>query len=183
MASYYYLTAQLPSIFPNLQPPMSFKAFKELALRSLSKKDAQILENLSLEPPREEKSTGSAYLDKWYEFERSLRIALEQVRSAKLKWEAPISYDERVLLSSAFTPVQIARTAASIQNPLEAETFLDNARFQAADTVRGSENFSSDGIFAYAVKLLLRERASKFEMEKGKEEYSSIYNTILDEEK
>lgn len=56
MASYYYLTAQLPSIFPNLQPPMSFNAFKELALRSLSKKDAQILENLSLEPPREEKA-------------------------------------------------------------------------------------------------------------------------------
>ena len=60
---------------------------------------------------------------------------------------------------------------------------MDNARFQAADTVRGAETFSSDGIFAYAVKLLLRERASKFEMEKGKEEYSSIYNTILDEEK
>lgn len=183
MASYYYLTAQLPSIFPNLQPPMSFKAFKELALRSLSKKDAQILENLSLEPPREDTCTGSAYLDKWYEFERSLRIALEQVRSAKLKWEVPISYDERILLSSAFTPVQIARTAAAIQNPLEAENFLDNARFQAADTVRGAEAFSSDGVFSYAVKLLLRERASKFEAAKGKEEYYSIYNTILDEEK
>ncbi|UTC68265.1 MULTISPECIES: DUF2764 domain-containing protein [unclassified Treponema] len=183
MASYYYLTAQLPSIFPNIQPPMSFKAFKELALRSLSKKDAQILETLSLEPPREEESTGSAYLDKWYEFERSLRLALEQVRSAKLKWEVPVSYDERILLSSAFTPVQIARAAAAIQNPLEAETFLDNARFQAADTVRGSEVFSSDGVFSYAVKLLLRERASKFETEKGREEYSSIYNSILDEEK
>ena len=60
---------------------------------------------------------------------------------------------------------------------------MDNARFQAADTVRGAENFSSDGIFAYAVKLLLRERASRFEMEKGKEEYSSIYNSILDEKK
>ena len=183
MANYYYLMAQLPTISFGSKPAFNYEEFEELAFRYINKKDRDLLKSLSLEPTRNDKKTSSQVLNKWYEFERSLRIALEQVRSAKLKWDAPISYDERVLLSSAFTPVQIARTAASIQNPLEAETFLDNARFQAADTVRGAENFSSDGIFAYAVKLLLRERASRFEMEKGKEEYSSIYNTILDETK
>ncbi|AGT43999.1 DUF2764 family protein [Treponema pedis] len=183
MASYYYLTAQLPSIQASSQAPMSFKAFKELALRFLTEKDAAILNKLSLEPPRSEEKTGSAFLDNWYGFERSLRLALEQARALKLKWESSISYEERLTLSGAFSPMQSARAAVAMQNPLEAENFLDNVRFQAADTVRGSDGFSSDAVFSYAIKLLLRERASKFDMERGREEYSHLYHEILGEKR
>ena len=180
MASYYYLMAQLPSILPNSAPPMTFAAFKELALRSLTQKDACILNALSLEPPRSMEKTGSEFLDGWYGFERSLRLALEQARSAKLKWDNPIPYEERELLSGAFHPVQISHTAAGMQNPLDAEIYLDKMRFEAADTVKGENAFSSAGVFSYAVKLLLRERAAQFDMEKGREEYSHIYTGILE---
>jgi Protein of unknown function (DUF2764). len=172
--------ALLPSILPNSAPPMTFAAFKELALRSLTQKDACILNALSLEPPRSMEKTGSEFLDGWYSFERSLRLALEQARSAKLKWDNPIPYEERELLSGAFHPVQISHTAAGMQNPLDAEIYLDKMRFEAADTVKGEKAFSSDGVFSYAVKLLLRERAAQFDMEKGREEYSHIYTGILE---
>lgn len=181
MASYYYLMAQLPTMNESSQPNISFKSFKELALRFLTEKDAAILRTLSLEPPRSEEKTGSIFLDGWYRFERSLRLALEQQRSSKLKWESPISYTERLMLAEAFLPVQIARTAIAMKNPLEAEVFLDSARFQAADTVKGADVFSSDSVFSYAIKLLLRERASQFNMQRGREEYAHIYNEILAE--
>ena len=52
MASYYYLMAQLPSIMPHTDPPLSYAQFKELALRFLTEKDAAVLESLTLVPPR-----------------------------------------------------------------------------------------------------------------------------------
>lgn len=65
---------------------------------------------------------------------------------------------------------------------MDAEIYLDKMRFEAADTVKGENAFSSDGVFSYAVKLLLRERAAQFDMEKGREEYSHIYTGILESE-
>ena len=44
-----------------------------------------VLEGLSLVPPMELVSTGSAFLDVWYEKERNLRCALAQIRAQKLK--------------------------------------------------------------------------------------------------
>ena len=52
MASYYYLMAQLPSILPHTDPPLSYSQFKELALRFLDQKDANMLEKLALTPKK-----------------------------------------------------------------------------------------------------------------------------------
>ncbi len=179
--AYYYLMSQLPSISPTAQQvPMSFEAFKELALRFLSKKDAKVLNQLSLEPPREDKSTGSKFLDKWYDYERALRLSLEQVRAAKLNRTSSVSAEERSILNRNADSAQVAKNAFAMENPLEAEIFLDNARFQKADTVAPSKGFSSDAVFAYGLKLMLRERATKFEMEKGRRAYTHTYNAILE---
>ena len=70
MASYYYLMAQLPSIMPHTDPPLSYAQFKELALRFLTEKDAAVLESLTLVPPREAVHTASAVVNEWYAFEQ-----------------------------------------------------------------------------------------------------------------
>ncbi len=182
--AYYYLMSQLPAISSTTQQvPMKFDDFKELALRFLSKKDAKVLEQLSLEPPREDKSTGSKFLDKWYDYERALRLSLEQVRSAKLNRTSSVSAEERSILNRNADSAQVAKNAFAMENPLEAEIFLDNARFLKADTVMPSKGFSSDAVFAYGIKLMLKERAFKFQMEKGREAYSENYNKILEEAK
>ena len=98
MASYYYLMAQLPSIMPHTDPPLSYAQFKELALRFLTEKDAAVLESLTLVPPREAVHTASAVVNEWYAFEQELRFALEQIRAAKLK------RDERI--APAETPAE-----------------------------------------------------------------------------
>lgn len=182
MAEYYYLMAQLPPVDISSPPPFSsFEQFKELALRYLNKKDARILRGISEEPPRKYEKTGSAFLDGWYEFERSLRLELRAARAAKLKWDvSPMSFEEYDILNKSYSPVKIARAAASMEDPLQAELFLNEERFIAADIIRGAEAFSSDAVFSYAVMLMLSLRAAKFSKEKGAEAYRKLYDGIFE---
>lgn len=173
--------AQLPTLSVSSQVPMSFVSFKELAARFLNENEVMVLNNLKLEPPRIHQATGSHFLDNWYKFERALRLALEQVRATKLKWESDLSSEEKMDIAVAVTPAQLAGTAVAIQNPLEAELFLDSARFKMADTIRGENAFSLDAVFSYGIKLLLCERAAKFNVELGRNEYSRVYNEIASE--
>ncbi len=180
--AYYYLMAQLPSISSSSPAPITFDYFKELASRFLSKKQVKVLEELSLEPPREAKPTGSKFLDGWYESERALRLAMEQARASKLNWKSSVSPIEKEILSKNFSPTQVAKVATEMPNPLDAEIFLDNARFLNADSVKVGKHFSIDAVFSYGIKLLLRERAAKFEAQKGQQEYKATYDKILGKE-
>ncbi|CEM60730.1 DUF2764 family protein [Treponema phagedenis] len=179
MASYYYLVAQLPSLQPNLAPPLSTAQFRELSLRFLSKKDAAILEKLSLEPPIEYEKTGSVFLDNWYRFERELRVTLAQARASRLRWNVPESVKKAEV--SDIGLVQAVRAATDFDDPLEAETYLDKLRFAAADRFMPQDYFTADAVFAYGIKLLLLERMAHFTVEEGKKEYTVLYNTILGE--
>lgn len=177
MASYYYLMAQLPSIMPNADPPLTYAQFQELALRFLNDKDAEILQYVTLDPPREPVQTASALVTAWCSFERELRLALEQMRASKLKWEAPPAASA----SSVFDVGAIVRGVSAIDDPLAAEQFLMTARLTAAEQLRRLHYFDSDAVFGYGIVLLLSERASKFKVETGREEYHSIYTQILGE--
>jgi hypothetical protein len=86
--AYYYLVSQLPNISASEGKsalPLNTEAFRELASRFISEEEKAVLEALSLVPPMELASTGSAFLDVWYEKERNLRCALAQIRAQKLK--------------------------------------------------------------------------------------------------
>ena len=179
MASYYYLMAQLPSIMPHTDPPLSYTQFKELALRFLTEKDAAVLETLTLVPPRRPVYTASALVNEWYAFEQELRFTLEQMRASKLKREERIASGETP--ASAFDIGSIVRTVSNIDDPLAAERYLLNARLAAADQLRKLHFFDSEAVFGYGIVLLLSERASKFKMETGRAEYHSIYTQILGE--
>ena len=179
MASYYYLMAQLPSIMPHTDPPLSYAQFKELALRFLTEKDAAVLETLTLVPPREAVHTTSTVVNEWYAFEQELRFALEQMRASKLKREERISPAETP--ASAFDIGAIVRGVSNIDDPLAVERYLLNARLAAADQLRKLHFYDSEAVFGYGIVLLLSERASKFKMETGRTEYHSIYTQILGE--
>ena len=179
MASYYYLMAQLPSIMPQTDPPITYAHFKELALRFLNEKDAAVLDKMALVPPRECVCTTSSLVNEWYAFEQELRFALEQMRAAKLKREAHVPASG--IPASAFDVGAIVRGLSNIEDPLAAERYLLNARLTAADQLRKLHFFDSEAVFGYGIILLLSERASKFEIETGRTEYHSIYTQILGE--
>ena len=64
--AYYYLVSQLPNISAaesKTALPLNAEGFRELASRFISDEEKVVLENLSLVPPMELTSTGSAFLD------------------------------------------------------------------------------------------------------------------------
>jgi len=181
VSSYYFLMAQLPALVSAAALPVSVEAFRELAFRYLNARDRRILTGLTLEPARSVLQTGSVLVDRWMEHERVLRLALERQRAAKQKRDLhpDISADE--LMARWPETVQAARTAASMDNPLEAELFLYKIRSARVEALRGTDIFGSDAVFAYALLLMLRERRDLFEASAGRAAYTAIYNQILGE--
>lgn len=176
---YYYLVSQLPNISTaesKTALPLTKDSFIELCSRFLSEDEKSVLEKLSLVPPKDCLSTGSVFLDTWYEKERYLRFSLAQIRAQKMKKDA-------VSLPAGLTAdiLQTARTAVGMDSPLSAEQFLYEYRVKLLDDLRPLNSFSIDAIYAYGIKLMLVERMRKFDTENGKSSYHKIYDTILGE--
>ena len=179
--AYYYLVSQLPNISGaegKSALPLSSSAFKELCSRFLSEDEKLQVQGLSLVPPKEKSSTGSVFLDTWYEKERSLRYALAQIRAQKMKKDVSV-------LPGGVTAdiIQAARTAVGMDSPLSAEQFLFDYRIRLLDEIRPLDSFSVDAVYAYGIKLLLVERMKKFDADIGKTSYHKIYDNILEGDK
>lgn len=177
MAGWYYLVPQLPSFqVQGASPlPITGEYLRELCSRSFGAREMKTLCALSLEPPREYVKTGSAVVDAWYAGERDLRIALAQLRAAKLKKEYPVSYVPSDIM-------QIARTAVNM-DPLSAEQYLNDTRAALLDAITPMDNFCTDAVYVYALKLMLAERIRLFNKEAGLASYHRIYDLILGESK
>ncbi len=179
--AYYYLVSQLPNISSSegkSNLPLTSDQFREIALRFISPKEKDVLDKLSLVPCVELNSTGSAFLDVWYEKERNLRCALAQIRAQKMKKDS-------VPLPAGCTAdiISAARTAVGMDSPLSAEQFLYDYRLRLLDDLRPLDAFSIDAVYAYGIRLMLVERMRKFEVENGKTSYHKIYDEILDGDK
>lgn len=173
----YYLVAQLPSFVVSddrMPLPITEAHFTELCSRFLAKDEQRILEGLSLEPPRDEARTGSKLVDAWYEHERSLRVALAQIRALNMKKKFDAGG-----LSLSPDAVQAARTAAGMDSPLAAEQFLNQYRVRVIEGITPLDGFSVDAVFAYGIRLKLAARMKKFSAETGMASYHKIYDRIL----
>lgn len=178
MSKQYYLMSQLPEFSVSDDRnvlPITYDYFYGLCSRFLGAKEMKILESLSLEPPMEASLTGNDFIDSWNEKERSLRLALAQIRALKMKKK--ISAVNESISPDA---VQAARTATGMDSPLAAEQFLNQYRLSVIENMRPTDGFSIDSVFRYGLRLLLATRMKKFNAEKGMSSYKQIYNRILE---
>ncbi len=182
MEHLYYLVAQLPAFSVNddssQKLPLTVMYYKDLCSRFMSEKANKVAQNLTLEPPLESESTGSSFLDQWYEKERNLRLALAQLRALKMKKDTkdlPQTSDGEV--------IQAARTATGMDSPLSAEQFLNQYRMSVLDRLAPMDMFSVDAVYNYGLKLMLAERMKKFNRDEGLASYHKIYDEILGENK
>lgn len=178
MGNQYYLVSQLPefTVSDDRTPlPISYDYYRDLCARFLSGKGLKILNSLSLEPPMEnDKKTGSKLVDEWNNRERSLRIALAQIRALRMKKKFSAGN-----VSVAPDAVQAARTASGMDSPLAAEQFLNQYRLSVIDSIRPLNSFSEDAVFGYGLRLQLAVRMKKFNAETGMVSYHKIYDSIL----
>ena len=178
MGSYYYLGAQLPYLIYGERVPISSAAFKDLALEHMNTADAALLDSCSLSPYDETGhvlSTSSKVINSWNEWEASLRLNLAKGRSGKLKQSGEAYAVVPELPTDA---VAAAKAALALESPLEAELYLDRARWKAIESFQGLDTFSENAMYAYLLKLLLLERRAAFDVEEGFKEYKELYTAI-----
>lgn len=176
----YYLMSQLPALDglgDNMPVPITEERFLELCSRFLGKKAQGELSRLTLVPSKEAEKTASALIRAWNEGERDLRLALAKARADKMK--KPFELGLRLL------PVELTRVAnaaVELDNPMEAERFLDAHRMAALEALRPSDAFSEDAVFFYGLKLKLLLRSRKFDAAQGAAAYKNIYSSIMNGE-
>ncbi len=179
--SEYYLISQLPSldgISENTPLPITEERFNELCERFLGKKSQEAIKKISLSPPKNAERLGSSLIDAWNENERNLRFALGKVRAEKMK--KPFDTGNRIL---SIEYLKVASTATEIENPMEAEKYLDGFRLELLEALRPVDSFSEDYIFYYGLKLKLILRIRQFDTEAGEKAYRNIYNSILSKDR
>jgi len=186
VAAYYYLAAQLPYLIYGQEPPMTPAAFRELADRFIEEEDKRNLAVLAVYAPKvlpsklppmpsEPPAVTSAFILEWNEWERSLRLNLVRYRTQKLKRESGGDIPDFPADAAA-----AAKTASSMDSPLEAELYLDKARWDAIERIKGLDSVGSNFVYAYLLKLILMERRSSFKTEEGFMEYKSLYASIVE---
>lgn len=157
--------------------PMTSRHFKSLASELMSSRDAALLDYCTLEPEDAASAAKipSKFIKRWKEWERALRLNLARNRAVKIKregvFEAP-GYPADAVVA--------AKSAVAAESPLEAELFLDKARWDAIESFQGINTFSRNAMFAYMLKLLLMERRAAFITEEGYTEYKGLYSAIMD---
>ena len=125
-------------------------------------------------PPKEHESSGSTFIDLWNDNERSLRLALGKVRAEKMK---KLFVSENMFLPAEH--VKVAGAAIEIDNPMEAEKYLNGYRLEFLETLRPMDTFSEDYIFYYGLRLKLLLRIRQFDKTVGEEAYKNIYSSVL----
>ena len=173
----YYLISQLPSldgISENMPLPITEERFSELCKHLLGKKAQNEMKHLTLLPPKNQEDSGSSLLKAWNENERNLRLSLGKVRAEKMKK----TFDtENQILPTEY--IKVANTAIEMDNPMEAEKYLNRYRLELLEALRPMDNFSEDFVFYYGLKLKLLLRIRQFDAQAGEAAYRNIYNSIL----
>ena len=166
MASYYYLIASLPELRADGDMPLTYEEFLSLCQSNVSDEDYEILKNLTLN------SKEGPLVKDWANFYGMLTKELNYQRSLNLGKSYSTAYDKDGLIS------QVAASALSAKNPLEAERILLEYEFENLDSLVGLHMFDAHVLYGYAIKLKLLERLTSFEQDKGKAEFQTLFDGI-----
>ena len=169
MASYHYLVASLPELRADGDMPITYDEFLNLCQSNVSDSTYELLENLTLN------STEGPLVDEWAKFYGMLTKELNYQRSMNLGKSYSSAYDKDGIIA------QVAASALSAKNPLEAERVLLEYEFDNLDSLVGLHMFDDHVLFGYAIKLKLLERLTSFEQDKGKAEFQSLFDGIQEQ--
>ncbi|GMO50722.1 MAG: DUF2764 family protein [Termitinemataceae bacterium] len=177
MSAYYYLISQLPYLTYGQKPPMSSDSFVEFACTKMSKTDSALLSYCTLGSKAEAvKPTPSKFINEWQRWEKELTLNLAQARASKRG--RSVNYEISREFYNAETQ---AKTAIAMDNPLEAEIYLDQGRWQAIERFQGVNYFDVSVVYAYLLKLRLVERRARQDVDEGFEEYQTLYGSIMED--
>ena len=160
--NYYYLAASLPAVSMDSAPSMSIEAFESTCSDHLLAVDMEALQALLRNEP-----SSHPFLQMWCQGETQLRNAVVLTRARRSNSEAAEFIREHEGFETSVE--KTVADAFSAVTPLERERLLDRFRWNRADELAGTNDFSSAAVLAYCVKLMLAERWSTFSEKTGNE--------------
>ncbi|MCP4163417.1 MAG: DUF2764 family protein [Deltaproteobacteria bacterium] len=175
MSLYYYTMSSLPMLSYDGLLHITSELFLDYCSRELTEESMEKLLNCKISIPDNPELLEGAVLHYW-EWEKSLRNELVKLRAKNM------NVDEKDYLRDGdilFGIPEIAQTAMKIDSPLEAENFLNNARWTTLDELVTGHFFDFHALSIYYLQLQLLERKQLFDSEKGFENYQEIYKNIL----
>ena len=176
MALFFYLLSSLPSLIRNSDPPITLDELREQCAPHLSEAQLAVLDATCLIPPDADTSelpVGSLS-DRYAIWETALRNALLPARSRK----QDTSHYRRLDRDAFSETASLAAAAAGAHNPLEAETKLDDARFQTIENLESGVMFTFDALCAYKLKLMLLEKYRSRTVERGEKHIDDILHAL-----
>jgi hypothetical protein len=177
--NYYYLVSQLPSLQYGEKAPYTPDEFLEQCKTVFSKQDYEALQYCTMDMSilEDAPKTHSPFINAWVARERTLRYTLANLRSAKLKRGDEENIEEAP--HDVPRAEAAAHAAFAMSNPLEAELFLDEGRWESIEAMQGYDSFTAEVIFAYILKLTLMQRRFLFNQEDGLAGYKALYASIM----
>lgn len=175
--SYYYFAASLPILQFGMKPPFACMDFLEHCQRLLSEEDFFN----ALRAIREYGGTMAAtnkLLRECERFTHNLCNEIAWLRASKAH-KNPLDYirGEKAVEPSI---VDVLTQASKIEDPLEAEIFIDQARWQLLDDFVLGHYFDLEFIIVYGLKLKILERHQEIASSKGKETFEKYRMETLE---
>ncbi len=167
---YYFTVASLPSLTYQSQPTLSDVDYLQYLQEKLTPKEFALVDACRLIP--KESSKANHILREWISFERSLRLYLAVQRAQKRQWEFNGSYQPTANLEDK------AREAVSKGNPLEAESYLNELRWEFLENLETGHYFDLEYLQIYYLKLQILNRKTLFEPKMGRMNFEGTYNEI-----
>jgi len=159
----------------DMENPMSEEEFFDSYGQILTEKDYNTVKNSKLIPV-EEKPANKA-LEKWNNWERTLRNELVKMRASKKAQDG-----EKYIVDGEFetATLEIAREIFQASSPLDAELILNKARWDYLEEIEVGHYFDIVKVIVYFLKLQILQRKLQINKEKGKTAFSEIYTVIHD---
>lgn len=178
MSRYWYFSATLPGLLFGAPSPFSDEEFLSWCKRLMSEKDynelSQAVESfVAIEPFSAQQSK---FLKNFITWERTLRNELSRLRARK----AERNEEEYLRISEHRDEAgRIAAACFAMEDPYQAELFLERERWNAIESLSSLSAFDLDYLIAYRLKLAINERLERLRPESGSAGYKHLYNDIL----
>lgn len=182
MPKYYFLMSSLPALDAQAAgPPISYADFLGRAEQSLAAKDFALVAGAPLELPADgvfpKAAASSALLSRYYRWELSLRNELARLRAQK----AQKPFDKYLKPGQIeHDGLKAAQAAFQADDPLQGELVIERERRAFIEALAVNKYFDRENVLAYSLLVQALERKARFDADRGKSGYGTVYRSVLD---
>lgn len=160
MDKYYFLVAELPSLFFGREPGISIEKFLEEAENWMDRRDYQVLLRVALNDWDSSQPLNPVY-DMFRQYEQKLRSDIALWREAQKR-------------DQEYKPVSFPVALIKEGNPLEVEIRLLELRWRFIDELEREHHFDLGFLIIYYLKLQILRRYFTFNKERGLEKFQKL---------